>query len=64
MAQSLFDNQGYYTDDASELARDTHAAVKEVFDNYVREGYSHRDISNIMRKTVEEMEMDYTLGHI
>jgi orotidine-5'-phosphate decarboxylase len=64
MAQSLFDNYGYYTEDASELAKETHDAIKEVFDKYVLEDYSHRDIANIMRKAVEEMEMDYTLGHI
>lgn len=64
MTQSLFDDQGFYTDEARDLSSETHETLKELFDSYVRNDYSHRDIANIMRKAVEDLEMDYTLGHI
>lgn len=59
--KSLYDENGKYTEDAMKLDRETNEAIDDLFNKYVADGYSPREISHVMMATVSEIELTLLL---
>ena len=53
----LFDNEEMYTEDAKSLDRLTKDALDNLFMRFVDEGYSTREIAQVMRTAIEWVEI-------
>ena len=59
--KSLFTETESYSIEAADLYRDTGIALKLLFEEYVEQGYSIREISNIMGSCVSSLETEYVV---
>lgn len=57
----LYNKDHRYTDDARELDERTDAALRELFNEFVRRGYSPREVSHVMADAVRGMELEAVL---
>ena len=53
----LFDDEEMYTEDAKSLDRLTKDALDNLFMRFVDEGYSTREIAQVMRTAIEWVEI-------
>jgi hypothetical protein len=60
--KSLYDHNHRYTPEADALSNETHLALQGIFDRYIAQGYSPREISHIMQADVWELELSAVLG--
>ena len=58
----LFDENERYTQAALDLDAETAKAVQVIFDRYVTAGYSVRDVSFLMQKAINELELTEMVG--
>jgi hypothetical protein len=58
---SLFDDDNRYTPDATELDSLTHHALEDIFTQFVKKGYSPREIAHIMQLSIFDLELDKVL---
>jgi hypothetical protein len=54
--KNIFRDDERYSDVANTLDEETHALLKPLFQRYVSEGYSPRQISHLMHLTVLDLE--------
>lgn len=60
--KSLYTDSDNYSIEASRLDLETHNSIKDIFVEYQREGYSVRQISQIMQMTVIDLELSTMLS--
>lgn len=61
MEKHLFDEDYRYTIDAQELDKETIQKVEDLFDEYVKYGYSPREIEYIMYSAIKDISLQYTV---
>jgi len=55
---SLYDKNNKYTSVAHELDQQTFNAVYDVFKDFIRQGYSPREISYTMQNAIRDIELN------
>jgi hypothetical protein len=50
--KSLFNDKDKYTKEADDLDRKTTKLIEELFDEYVNNGFSIRDIASVMKESI------------
>jgi hypothetical protein len=60
----LFKDDDRYSPEATQLVDETHDMVKPLFEKWVQQGYSVRDISYIMQATISGIDGDQVLAKI
>ncbi len=55
--RSLYDENGRYTDAASHLEASAENGLRVIFDKYVRDGFSPREISHVLQAGVTMLEL-------
>lgn len=60
--KSLYDANGKYTSQATDLDNATNQACKALFQAYMDQGYSYRDIAGIMRTAITDLELMSAMG--
>jgi hypothetical protein len=63
MNKPLFDHDHRYTQAATNLADDGAAAIFVLFQKYIEQGYSPREISIVLMHEVMEQELLAVLGY-
>lgn len=58
---SLYSPDGTYTDEALDLVNSGHASLVPVFKEYVKKGFSIREITQILHWSVLDLELDAVL---
>jgi hypothetical protein len=59
--KSLYTESESYTIDAADLDRNTGIALKPLFDEYIKKGYSIREITNIIGSCVSSLGAEYVI---
>ena len=54
--KSLFDEKNLYTEDAGDLDRMASNAIRPIFEAYLKEGYSPREISYVIKYATMDIE--------
>jgi len=62
MEDTLFDDRNRYKPKAAELTREMDKLLRPIFDQYVVQGFSVREISHIMLLAVMDAENETILG--
>jgi hypothetical protein len=61
MTKSLYDSNHRYTPEGSSLDMATTRAVETIFNDYVKKGFSPREISHVMEAVVRDLELEAIL---
>jgi ribosome modulation factor len=59
--KSLYDNEFRYTKDAVALSNATHSLLREIFSQYVKKGYSPREIAHLICGEITDLELNAVL---
>lgn len=62
LIKSLYDDKARYTSQASDLDAETYHALLSIFNKWIKEGYSPREISHLMQATVIDVECSTVLS--
>lgn len=63
MSKKLYDGETWrWTDEARSLAHEIHQAIQPIFDRYVSEGYSPREIAHVIGATANEQELSTVIN--
>jgi len=60
--KNLYNDDDTYTYEAANLDEETHDAIVSIFNKYVKEGHSIRQISQVMQMTVIDLELSSILS--
>jgi hypothetical protein len=60
---SLYDKNWRYTIDADRLDRAVNAAIQPIFQEFLKEGFSPREISHLIQQVVTDIECESILFH-
>ena len=60
--KSLYNKNYRYTSEAEAIDREAHNALKLIFKEWYKNGYSPREIAHIINGTVTDFELESVLG--
>ena len=62
VTKKLYAEDDRYTEVAQALDKDVHAMLKPLFENFIKEGYSARDVSHVIKAAIGDIELETILG--